>query len=342
MAKMQVFTYDNLALYDTLLKGYVDKKDAEAIKTIAFEELTDGYKIKFYKVTEPVGSTSPAYEITIPKTDVSGLIAKITGATADNVVTAKADGTIQDSGVAIADLATKTEVEAVDNKVDTNTASIEAINDASTGILKKSQDYTDVSVASAVADVKSSLASALTYKGQKATESELPTTDNKCGDVWNVATTSKGTSAEYVWIITDESSGAGHWEELGTALDLSAYAEKTDVANDIATAKNEAVSTASADATTKANQALTDAKAYSDQLDTAMDARVDAIESVIGTGSSVDEKIANAKSEAIESAKTYSDGLNTAMDTRVASLETIVGEGVTEIPEASIRALFTT
>ena len=37
MAKMQVFTYDNLTLYDSLLKGYVDAGDAKSLKTVAIE-----------------------------------------------------------------------------------------------------------------------------------------------------------------------------------------------------------------------------------------------------------------------------------------------------------------
>lgn len=48
----------------------------------------------------------------------------------------------------------------------------------------------------------------------------------------------------------------------------------------IADAKQEAIDTAAADATAKANQALADAKTYANGLDTAMDARVDALEAV--------------------------------------------------------------
>ena len=78
MSKMQVFTYDNLALYDQLLKGYVDAEDAKSLKTVAIE----GNTLKFYRASEPVGDTVPAYTITLPETDLSGLIPKITGATA--------------------------------------------------------------------------------------------------------------------------------------------------------------------------------------------------------------------------------------------------------------------
>lgn len=140
--KLQVFTYDNLALYDELLKGYVDAEDAKSLKTVAI----DGNTLKFYRVSEPVGDTTAAYTITLPETDLSGLIPKITGATAGNVVTAKADGTVEDSGIKAADLATKAEVKTVEDKADANKASIDAINNVDTGILKTAKDYADSKV----------------------------------------------------------------------------------------------------------------------------------------------------------------------------------------------------
>lgn len=353
MAKLQVMTLDNLTLYDELIKGYVDDVDAKSLKTVAI----DGNTLKFYRVEEPVGTTTPAYEITLPETDISNLMAKLSGATVGNVVTVAADGEVADGGVALADLATKAEVKTVsdaveainnadsgilaqakeyadekdeaiedakkagttaqadvdalealvgvipegytattiaayakeladnvaangyddtevrgliedntdaiavlngdaegsvkkavadakalvDADVDAVEGRLDAIENADTGILASAKAYADEVVEDAVEAVKSSLASALTYKGQKATESELPADGNVCGDVWNVATTDKGTSAEFVWVVDDVDAGTGHWEELGTALDLSAYAEKEQVADDIATAKEEAI-----------------------------------------------------------------------------------------------------
>ena len=55
----------------------------------------------------------------------------------------------------------------------------------------------------------------------------------------------------------------GAFEKVGdSAVDLTNYATKTEVS----TAKSEAISTAASDATTKANQALSDAKTYADGL----------------------------------------------------------------------------
>ena len=195
---------------------------------------------------------------------------------------------------------------AVKRDIQANADAIAAINNAETGILKQSKNYTDTTVAAAVEDVKSSLASALTYKGQKATVDELPTEGNKCGDVWSV--TDK--SAEYVWIVDDEETDAGHWEELGTTVDLSGYATKEQVATDIATAKDEAIAAAATDATTKADKALVDAKAYADGLAKNYDA-------------------AGAAATAESNAKTYTD-------TEVQSVYNAMGS----IPESAIAALF--
>lgn len=128
MAKLQVMTLDNLSLYDELIKGYVDTADAKSLKTVAIS----GNTLKFYKISEPVEDSTPAYTITLPETDISGLIAKMTGATAGNVVIANADGTVADGGVALADLATKAEVEAVDDKVDANATAIGTLADLDT------------------------------------------------------------------------------------------------------------------------------------------------------------------------------------------------------------------
>lgn len=60
------------------------------------------------------------------------------------------------------------------------------------------------------------VAGVLHYKGTKATVSALPTSGNTTGDVWHV--TADG--SEWAW---DGSA----WQELGTAIDLSGYAQLT-------------------------------------------------------------------------------------------------------------------
>ena len=140
----------------------------------------------------------------------------------------------------------------------------------------------------------------------------------------------------------------------------------------IADAKQEAIDTAAEDATTKANKAKDDAIAKANELNTAMNTRVEALEAIdhdhsnkaeldlIASGDkakwdaaasiahSHDNKtvldgITSAKVTAWDSAegnaKTYADGLNTAMDTRVNAIETWHANFV-EVSEEEINALF--
>ena len=57
--------------------------------------------------------------------------------------------------------------------------------------------------------VQTSMASALTWKGTKASTSELPSTENKLGDVWHV--TADG--SEWAW-------NGSEWEELGSTVSV--------------------------------------------------------------------------------------------------------------------------
>lgn len=170
--KLKVFTLSNLQQYDLLIKGYVDAADARSLKTVAI----DGNVLKFYRVDEPVGETAPAYEITLPETDVSNFIEKVSNAKADDLVILSADGSIKDSGVALGDLATKESVDAINNAetgilatakkytddevkeladgaVKTNADAIAAINNAETGLLKQAKDYADGKVATTQGEV---------------------------------------------------------------------------------------------------------------------------------------------------------------------------------------------
>lgn len=423
MAKLKVFTLDNLTLYDELIKGYIDAADAavdaKSLKAVAL----DGNVLKIYNVSEPVGNTAPVYSIELPQTDLTDVLTRLTAledgkadkssvytkgevdaaieaaeyddtqvkadikANADAITAinnadtgilaqAKAYADGKDDTIAAAKKAgddAQADVDALEAKIGTvedgktvmgiiadiqanayddtaikadikaNTDAIAAINNADTGILAQSKEYTNTTVANAVADVKAGLASALTYKGQKATEDELPTEGNVCGDVWNVVTTDKGTSAEFVWVVDDVEAGTGHWEELGTALDLSAYAEKGQVATDIATAKGEAIAAAATDATTKANQALADAKTYADGLASNYDAAGaadDALtEAKAYTDTEVDKANAAVTALADGQVKTNTEAIaKNAED--IEALQSTLGEGVEAISEAEINALF--
>lgn len=149
--------------------------------------------------------------------------------------------------------------------------------------------------------------------------------------------------------------------------------ESGSVADDIATAKQEAIDAAAGDATTKANTAESNAKGHADSLNTAMNTRVEALEAIdhehsnkteldlIATGDkakwdtaagkahehsnkTILDGITSAKVTAWDAAegnaKTHANGLNTAMDTRMTAVETWQTNFV-ECSEEDITGLFT-
>lgn len=165
----------------------------------------------------------------------------------------------------------KTRAEGVEAGLQT---SIDGIN-TKIGTVAEGQTVMGIVQANQTADRKytddkiSALGSVLNFKGTKATIAELPT-DGKVGDVWHV--TAK--SAEYVC-----TAAGNHWEELGSVIDLSAYETITDAETKIATAKSEAI---------------TAAKGYTNEKNTAMDTRVKALEAAVGEGGNVETQITNA------------------------------------------------
>ena len=359
--KLQVFTYDNLALYDELLKGYVDAEDAKSLKTVAI----DGNTLKFYRVSEPVGETAPAYTITLPETDISGLIPKITGATAGNVVTAKADGTVEDSGIKAADLATKAEVKAVEDKADANKASIDAINNADTGILKTAKDYADSKVKD-LADgaVATNTAAIATLNGDETTAGSVKKAVKDASDTINakIGTVTEGKTV--VQMIEDAKTASTYddteirgliqdnadaIEAHKTAIDSKVTTlVGTDTDKSVRTIANEELAAQLIPENAKESlNTLTEIAAWIQSHPddaSAMNAAITALQTLVGTipeGATATD-IVNYIKELVEAEKTRATGIESGLDTRLSSVETKVGDGYEEIPEASIRALFAT
>ena len=129
-------------------------------------------------------------------------------------------------------------------------------------------------------------------------------------------------------------------EEVESGLDtrLKAVEDKFkdgegSVSDQISDAKTEVLNQAAQDATTKANTAESNAKSHADGLNTAMNARVEALEAIDHDHANKAEldKIADgdvAKWNAAEAnAKAHADSLNTAMDGRMDTIETSLAEG---------------
>lgn len=106
MATTNYLDLTGLQVYDGLIKNYVATADAKSIKTV----LLDEKNIKFYKKENATTADNADYTVTLPDSDLSNLMEKLSGATEDNVVTVGANGSVKDSGTALSDLATKTYV----------------------------------------------------------------------------------------------------------------------------------------------------------------------------------------------------------------------------------------
>lgn len=150
-----------------------------------------------------------------------------------------------------------------------------------------------------------------------------------------------------------------------------AIGESGSVADDIATAKQEAIDAAAADATSKANAAEANAKKYTDEQKALTDANVSAnaddiadhetrlaaaeqdidnLQAAIAADGSVTLAIADAKKagtdaqadvDALELRVEANEGNITSHGDRIAALEGKVGDGFAEITTAEIDAMFT-
>ena len=173
-----------------------------------------------------------------------------------------------------------------------------------------------------------------------------------------------------------ESNAKAYTDEKDGAMDLRMKAVEEALAgtgegsveDKIAAAKQEAIDAAAADATSKANTAESNAKKYADDLNTAMDTRMQAVEGkahehankdeldLIQTGDVAKWNAAQANAEAtaagaLAAAKTELEGKITDGDkankdlidgheTRIVDLEAKVGDGFVEISESEINAMF--
>lgn len=134
MAKLQVVTLENLSLYDSLIKQYINAGDAKSIKKVTLE----GRTLSFFK-SEAEGATAD-FVVTIPEQDLQPLLTRIK-ANEDAIAAINNENTgilVQAKGYADGKVK-----ELADGAVADNTAAIEAINHADTGILKQAKDYTD-------------------------------------------------------------------------------------------------------------------------------------------------------------------------------------------------------
>ena len=137
--------------------------------------------------------------------------------------------------------------------------------------------------------IASAISSVYKPSGSVAFESLPALTSSEEGKVYNI-TNAFTTTDDFVDgsgktypagtnVVCIEVDGSSYkWDVLAGVTDLSAYDTADVTEGKIATAKQEAITAAASDATTKADAAKQEATEYADDLNTAMDGRVEALE----------------------------------------------------------------
>lgn len=156
-----------LQKYDASIKSFIETKVSEGdAKSFKHVDLVDGV-LKFYLETPIDANSTPAFEIELPEQDLSHLMALVEGAVKNNVAVFGDNGQVIDGGVAIGDIATKAEVEAVAGDVETLEGRVKTLEDnpyddtSVRGLIQTNTDAidllngdaeTDGSVANAIAE----------------------------------------------------------------------------------------------------------------------------------------------------------------------------------------------
>lgn len=350
---MQVFTYENLLQYDPLIKGYVDDaigvSEAKSLKTISIT----GNTVKFYKIDEPVGDSEPAYTLTLP--DTSGLMAKLTGATENNIVVAGTDGEVKDSGVAIDSLATDEELKAVSDKADDNATAIEKLNgDATTDgsvakAVKDSADAIDAKIGT-LADLdttaKTDLVNAINEvraavdaggTGSQVTIDTATTTD---GYLKSYTIKQGENTIGVIDIPKDLVVTAGEvvvdpeGQTAGTYVKLTIANQETPIYINVADLVDAYTAQASA---TQVQLVISDTNEISATIVAGSITATELAENAVTTAKIADANVTLAKLATDVTDTLTQVGTN---KTNIEALQTLVGEGYEAIPEASIAALF--
>ena len=341
-----IVTLEKLGLYDGLVKKYINDADAKSLKSVAIE----GRTLKFYKVEEPVGNTAPAYQIEIPETDLTAVNSAIE---AVKKVVDKLDGEDTVEGSVKNQIKTaKEELEgkitssryddtAIKADIAANTSAIETLNGTGVGSVdKKVAD----AVASIVADAPESYDTLKEISDWISTHSEDASAMNSAiqtnkTDIANLAklvgTLPEGDATKTIVEYIDSKVGA------------------VDFSGAIATAKQEAIDAAKADATAKAGTAEQNAKDYADGLavnyaTAEQGAKADtAVQSADLTQLKADvaankESLGSegATTKAIEAAKKAGDDAQGAVDALTERVDTIESTTYTEATDDEIKALF--
>lgn len=304
------------------LKTLIADGDANSFKSAKFDETTR--VLSLYKTDTTDGVAN--FTVEIPETDVSGLMEKLSTTNVGNVVITKADGTVEDGGVALADLATKEEVEAVGDVADANKTAIEKLNgDAST----------DGSVAKAVKDSADAI---------NATIGTVPEGQTVMGIIENIQENAYD-DTEIKGLIQDNADAIAAHKE---AVDAKVTTLVGDDANkSVRTIANEELAKQLiAEGAAESLDTLEEIAAWIQEHPedaSAMNKAIEDLEALVGTlpEGITATTIVGYIQEAVAAEKTRAEGVESGLDERLAAVEEAMGEdgSVSSQIDAKIAAL---
>lgn len=274
----------------TALEGLVgdDKVSDQINAAIANLKLSETYAAKSHTHTKSeITDFAHTHEID----DVTGLQAAIDAA--------KKAGT--DANTAL-----ETYKVSNDAAVKANTDAIAAINNETTGILAKAKTYADGKDAAIAAAKKAGDDAQADVDALEAKVGTVPDGKTVVGMIAEAQTAATYDDTEVRGLISDNADaisvlegyvgGATVSSQIQTAITNLDLANTYEAKGAAAAVKTELVGK---DTDTDASATIAGAKKYADKLDTAMDARVDALETAIGKGGSVAAQI-DAKIQALD------------------------------------------
>lgn len=328
MAATKYLDMAGLKVYDGLIKGVISEGDAKALKSFQYEAATR--TLKFFKAEVPVDT--PDFSMVLPEQDLSGFLEKIDGGVKDNIVIIGEGGIVVDSGIALTDIAKKSEVGDI-TKLNTTAKSdlVGAINEVKAAVAAGGE------------------AGVITLDTSTTTEGALKSYTVKQGGVTigtidipkdlvvtegSVVKDPEGqTAGTYIKLVIANQEEP-LYINVGTLVDIynaKKNATQIQIAIDSATREISATIVAGAVGTVElADNAVTTVKIA--------DANVTLAKLAADVTAAFDA--AGAATTAETNAKNYADGLNTAMDARMDAVEDKVGDGYEAITEDEINALF--
>lgn len=338
MAVNKYVDLTGLQVFKGLIEGKISDGDAKSLKTVLFDE--SNRKLNFYKKNAATSVDMPDFSIVLPEEqDISGLLEKITDGVKGHVVTIDEGGIIVDSGTALNDIAKKSEVEAVNNKVGditklsttSKTDLVSAVNEVVVSVTEEAETKT---VTIETETTTTGMLKSYTIKQGDSVIGTIDIPKDLVVTSGSVVADPEGQEPGTYIKLVIANQETPLYINVGKLVDIYTVkknATQVQMSIDSATREISATIVAGSVGTTElANDAVTTVKIA--------DANVTLAKLAVDVKNAFDS--AGSATAAETNAKNYADGLNSSMDERVTELESKTSDAFTPITEEEINSIF--